>query len=308
MTALFSLVSCTMLEAEKTARPPLRVAYNEWWGDYTLLVAQEKGFFESHGIQVEPVYYDIYSKTHSDLASGQIDAAFIAIGDAINVSRYIHVKAVGISDDGGADAIIAGPEINSVEDLKGKTVGILLGTQYELLITEMLRSANMSPVDVTLVGIDPENALNALNSDQAQAVYAWEPFLSEAVSKGKKIIYEKKTLFPDLIVFNTSIIENRPEDVQAFLEAWFEAVDYRIQNPQETRSIAAKYLGVNIEDVPPDDSLKLLTLEENKALFELDEENSIYDVTRRTSDYLISIGALAQQIDPLELLNPDFLP
>jgi NitT/TauT family transport system substrate-binding protein len=305
-----SLAACTMLQSKEPARPPLRVGYTQRWGDYTLLVAQEKGLFEKYGVTVEPVYYEVFSKTFSSLASGQIDSALIAMGDTINIDRSAHMKVIGVSDDGGADAIVVGPEITSIEQLKGKTVGVLLGTQYEIMITEMLRSVNMNAGDVTLVGIEPENASDALKNGQVQAVYTWEPYLSEAVSNGNTIIYpkEKTRLFPDVIVFRASIVENRPEDIRAFMKAWFEAVDYRLQNPEETQALAAKYIGVNIETIKIDDNVKILSLKENKAMFDVQNENSIYAVTKRTSDFLISIGAVAQQFDPLELLDPDYLP
>jgi hypothetical protein len=43
-------------------------------------------------------------------------------------------------------------------------------------------------------------------------------------------------------------------------------------------------------------------------MFDVQNENSIYAVTKLTSDFLISIGAVAQQINPLELIDPDYLP
>ena len=85
-------------------------------------------------------------------------------------------------------------------------------------------------------------------------------------------------------------------------------MDYRLQHPEETQAIAAKYLRVSVEKIQSDDNLKILTLDDNKKLFNLQEDNSIYAITKITSDYLISIGAAAQQIDSLELLDPDYLP
>lgn len=307
---LNSLAACTALQAEEPAKEPLRVEYTQWWGDYTLLVAKEKGFFEANGVEVEPVYYDIFSRTYSDLASGQIDGALIAVGDAINIDRNAHMKVVAVHDNGGEDAVIVGPEINSIEDLKGKTIGMMIGSQYELTIVEMLRSASMGVGDVTMVVVNPKESLKTLENGQVQAAYTREPYLSEALSSGYKVIYrqEQLHLFPDTITFRKSIIDDRPEDVRAFLKAWFEAVDYRLQHPEETQAIAAKYLRISVEKIKSDDNLKILTLDDNKKLFNLQEDNSIYAITKITSDYLISIGAAAQQIDSLELLDPDYLP
>ena len=275
-----------------------------------MLVAKEKGYFEDYGVQVEPVYYDVYSDTYPDLAAGQIDGALIAVGDIININRNSPMKVVAVMDDGGADSIVVGPEINSIQDLKGKTVGVLIGTQYELLVAEMLRSANMNMNDVTVVEVNPEDASEALKSSQVQAVYTWEPHLSKAVSNGNKVIYptEKLRLFPDMIVFRKSVVDERPDDVRAFLQAWFKTVEYRMQHQGETRDIAAKYLGISPDEVQPDDNLGIYNLDDNKRLFDIQQANSIYSVTNITSAYLTSIGVLTQQVDQLELIDPSHLP
>ena len=305
------LTACAALQATPGPRPPLRVEFTQWWGDYTLLIAQEKGYFEKYGVQVEPVYYKVFSETYPDLAAGQIDGALIAVGDTININRNALMKVVAVQDDGGEDGIVVGPEINSIQDLRGKTIGIVMGSQFELTVVKMLQSANMNMGDVTIVAMDPENAVVALEKNQVQAAYTWEPYLSDAISKGYKSVYpprEEQLLFPDLIVFRKSIVDERPEDVRAFLKAWFQAVGYRLQHQGETRDIAARYLGISAEEVQPDDHLRIFTVEDNKTLFNIQEANSIYSITKITSDYLISIGSIAEEIDPLKLLDPAYLP
>lgn len=305
------LTACAALQATPSPRPPLRVEFTQWWGDYTLLIAQEKGYFEKNGVQVEPVYYKVFSETYPDLAAGQIDGALIAVGDTININRNALMKVVAVQDSRGEDGIVVGPEINSIQDLRGKTIGIVIGSQFELTVIKMLQSANMSIGDVTIVAMDPENAVVALEKNQVQAAYTWEPYLSDAISKGYKSIYPprgEQLLFPDLIVFRKSIVDDRPEDVRAFLKAWFQAVGYRLQHQGETRDIAARYIGISAEEVQPDDHLRIFTVEDNKTLFNIQEANSIYSITKITSDYLISIGSMAEEIDPLELLDPAYLP
>jgi len=304
------LAACAVFQAAPIVKTPIRVEFTQWWGDYTLLVAKEKGYFEEYGIEVEPVYYKDYPDSQPDLAAGQIDGGLVSIGDAININRTSPIKAVAIYDNGGEDAVVAGSEINSIQDLKGKTLGLQPGTQYELTSAEMLRSANMTLDDLNVITVNPEDAVAALKNNQVQAAYTWEPYLSDALANGYKIIYpqEQLYLFPDLIVFRESFIDERPEDVRAFLKAWFKALEYRQQHQSETRIIAAKYLGISAEEVQPDDGLSLLTITENKTLFDVQEENSIYSITNITSNYLASIGATIQKVDPLELFDPSFLP
>jgi NitT/TauT family transport system substrate-binding protein len=307
--ALVFLAACAA-PAEQSPAPPLRVGFNEWWGDYTLLVAQEKGLFEKYGVEVEPVYHENYSDYLIALASGQIDAAFIGMGDAINIHRQYPITVVAVSDDGGEDAIIAAPEISSIRSLMGKKVGITVGTQYELLVIEMLRSAGMSGGDVAIIKVDPQDAVKALKSGQVQAVYTWEPYLSRALAEGYQILYQDITLplFPDVIAFQRPIAEQRPDEIKAFLRAWFQAVEYRLQREGETREIAARYLNMSAEQVEPDDNLKLFTLNDNKTFLDVHQANSIYQIANTTSEYLVTIGTLTDLTDPLEFISPDFLP
>jgi len=307
---IHTLTACGIFQPAQKANSPLRFEFTQWWGDYTLLVAQEKGFFEKYGVQVEPTYYEIFSDTYPDLAAGQIDGALIAVGDTINISRDTPMKVVAVNDDGGDDAVLASPEINSILDLKGKAIGLLSGSQYELTVVEMLRTVNMDFGDVTIVSINPEDSLAALESDQVQAVSTWEPYMSEALASGYKMIYpkEQQHLFPDLIVFRKAVVDSRPEDIRAFLKAWFEAVEYRKQNPEETIQIAAKYTGLNVEDILPDENLGIYSLKDNQDLFDIQKNGSIYSIAKTTTDYLITNGTLTKQIDTLELLDPSYLP
>jgi NitT/TauT family transport system substrate-binding protein len=302
--------ACAGLQPASNAKPPLRVEFTQSWGDYTLLVAKEQGFFEKYGVEVEPVYYDALSDTYPDLAAGQIDGALIAVGDVININRIAPMKVVALKDNGGDDAVIVGPEINSIRDLRGKTIGIVLGSQYEQTVVEMLQSVNMSTENVNIVALNPKDALTALQSDRVQAAYVWEPFLSKALASGFKSIYPVIQLhsYPSLIVFSKSIVENRPEDVRAFLKGWFQGTEYRQQHAGETRDLAAKYIGVKANDVPRDDKLRMFSVADNKSLFDIRTPNSIYSTTRITSNYMVLSGLLSEKIDPLELLDPSYLP
>jgi NitT/TauT family transport system substrate-binding protein len=308
---LSNLTACGTFQAIETPEEPLRVGYTQSWGDYTLLTAQDKGFFEKYDVPVEPIYYQVLSDAYPDLASGQIDCALISVEETININRNAPLKVVAVYDNGGRDAIIVGDNINSIQDLRGKTIGVTTGSQFELTVIKMLQSVNMSVGDVTIASMEPKDALSNLQQNQVQAAYTREPYLSESISNGYKVLYpnnEEQLLFPDMIVFRKSVVDKRPDDVRAFLKAWFQAVGYRLQHQGETRDIAAKYLGISPDQVKPDDGLKIFTVDDNKALFNVQKVNSIYNITKITSDYLISIGVIVENIDLLELLDPSYLP
>ncbi len=307
------LNACGWLPSTPAApRPPLRVEYTQWWGDYTLLVAQEKGFFAEYGLEVEPVYYPIFSDSFADLAAGQVDAALISSGDAIRVNMSAPTQIIALSDDGGYMPIVSRPEIASISDLRGKTIGILTGTHYEMLVSQMLSIAQMNKADVTLRNVNPEEAVNELLEDKIQAAFVWEPFTSQALKEGARILYPTTRtlrLFPDAVVFRKELVESRPQDVERFLLAWFRAVEFRLSNPAETAQIAAKYIGVEVNQIKPDPTLKIYTYQDNLKMYSIlpTQENTIYDVVRKTADYFLVNGMFSAPVDAEAILNPEFL-
>jgi NitT/TauT family transport system substrate-binding protein len=312
---LFLLLAASLLAAcssvAETKHPPLRVEYSLWWGDYSILIAQEKGFFSKYGVEVEPVYYDVYTKALSDLASSQIDGGLLAIGDALNVTSHTSMTAVAVYDNGGVSKIIASPAIKSVADLKGQRIGVNLGTPYELMVIEMLKTANLVPSDVHLVNIDAEFVPNGLKTGDLQAGFTWEPFTSTALSQGNHILFTSDQvagLFPDVITFRTEVVKQRPEDIKNFLKAWFEAVDYRVNNPDESNQIIARVLNIPVADVPGD--AKILSLDQNYDIFSESPSGnfrSIYETAQENADFLIRIGSLTSTPDLRQLLDSSYL-
>ena len=307
------LVSCGFSpQADAKDKEPLVVEFTAWWGDYTIIIAQEKGLFEKHGVKVQPVYYDTFSLALPDLAAGQIDGGLFAIGDAINVSRHTDLKVVAVYDNGSFNTVVSVPEIGQIRDLAGKRIGVQVGTSYELLISEMLASAGLKMSDVALVNIDPENVPSSLGKT-IDAGFIYEPYTSEAIAKGNNLLLKSTEfigLYPDVIVFRASVVRERGEDIRAFLKAWFEAVEYRRQNPAEAQQVIADYFNTSFNEITPDDSLEILSLQDNYEIFKPEENTnrSIYRTARLNADFLVRIGVLSTQPDVKALISPDYLP
>ncbi len=298
--------------AETSEVEPLYIEFTNWWGDFTIIIAQEQGLFEKYGVQVEPVYYETFARAIPDLASGQIDGGLLAIGDAINVSRHIEVKAVAVYDNGGFNTVVSIPEIALIEDLKNRRVGVQVGTTYELLISEMLKTANLSMSDVTLVNINPEDVPLSLGQT-IDAGFIYEPYTTEALAQGNNLLLKSADLiglYPDVIVFRQEIIEARPDEIRAFLRAWFEAVEFRQQNPQEARQIIANYFNTTVNEITPDNVLEILSVEDNYILFNAENgiRRPIQQTAQLNAEYLVRIGVLSSSPDLDTLLDPRYLP
>lgn len=304
------LTACTAQGTSNTRREPLRVEYTAWWGDYTLLVAQELGLFEKYGVDVEPVLYDTYSDSYSDLAAGLMDGGLFVLGDAININDKSPAKVIAVYDDGGTDYLIGSSTARALSDLKGKKIGVDISSGGELVVLQALKRANLTIEDVTLVDMSVEEVPDNLGNT-VDAGYTWDPYASQAFANGGSILYQSggtNTVGPDVIVFNLAVLEKRPEDVRAFLKAWFEAVDFRLANTQEANQIISSKTGLPIEDL--DEDARLYTLQENIVLLsDQAPENMINLKTafNANAEFLLKLGVLRNQPLEDEFIDSSFL-
>jgi len=299
---LSMLASCSAAQTTQVDREPLRVEFTQWWGDYTLIIAQERGLFEKYGVNVEPVYYKAYYKSLPDLASGQIDGALLNVGDVLNVSVHTDVIIPAAYDDGGPNTIVVTPSIKSIYDLKGKKLGVPLGSSGEFFVTQMLQVGGLKPSDVSILDYDPSEVPDALGKE-IDAGLTWEPYTSISEQKGNHVLVNSVVgtmLYPSVIVFRKDVVESRPEDIRAFLKAWFEAVRFRQQNPQAARQIIANYLGVPLSGVELASSVKLLGQADNQTLFATGlngRASTLQNIASLNVNFLVRIGTLTQRPD-----------
>lgn len=305
------LASCASTRLAQKELPPLRVEYGNRWGDFTILVAEKLGYFEKYNVKVEPVYFGVFSEALPALATGSIDGGLFSIGDAISINNSSPVKIVAIYDDGGTNYVVSSPEIVSAADLKGKKVGVPLGSIYELFVLETLREGGLTSRDVTIINTKVEDVPSSLGST-IDAGYAWDPFASEILASGGNLLFKSSdtnSINPDAIIFGDDVIQERPEDVRSFLHAWFDAVEYRKSNPEQANQIIAEALGVKIEEIRED--TYIYTTKDNRFFTSSQE---IYGVSRlgeaikTNSEFLIKIGALSKQPKLDQLVDLSYIP
>lgn len=305
------LTACGGSAAPAVENPPLKVGWSLWPGWYPLVIAQEQGLFAKHGVEVELTLYPLYSQAITELDSAKADGVGLVVGDALPLYKDGDVKLVLITDNSdGGDAIMASNEVTSPADLRGKRIGVGLGTFGEVLVREMLERNNLSVGDVTLVNVAPES-LPAELGKTVDAGHTYEPFASQAVQSGYHAVFSSADtpgLIPDVFVFRSKVTTERPEDVRAFIAAFFEAQEWMLANPSEAAALIATGTGQNPEDISFE-GIKLFNKADNAAAFNQGADTaSIYFTTQLYLDFQIQAGRLSVAPDLNQLLDASFLP
>ncbi|MBK8985020.1 MAG: ABC transporter substrate-binding protein [Chloroflexi bacterium] len=138
-----------------------------------------------------------------------------------------------VDESAGADQLwVRG--IETINDLKGKRVAFSRGSVGEYFLYYVLSIAQLSPrTDVTLVPQDTvADAVAIFNSGQADAVAGWEPDIFEAETSGGIPLLSSAQLriVIDTIVTSRDTIQNQPDLVQNFHNAWFATLKAQVED------------------------------------------------------------------------------
>lgn len=310
LTALLSSSCAGNAPVQKEALP-LRVGWSLWSGYFPAVIAAEKGFFEQRGVKVELVYYAVYGHQASELSSGMIDGGLTVLSDVMFDSISRDVKIVLILDNSiGADQIVAAPEIQNARDLRGKRIGVEQNNLGGLLLVrQMLNDSGISPGEATFVQITPEEVPDSIPS-LIDAGYTFEPHTSRAIAQGKKVVYSSADapgLLVDVLAFRREIIQTRPQDVRAFVAAWFDAVEFWKANPEEGNAVIAQATGLAPEEISLE-GVDLFNLHANQQAFKrVNSYISIYYAAEQEMRFVTTTGNVTNPADINELLDPSFI-
>ncbi len=302
------LVACGPAASSKPA--PIKVGYTLWSGYYPMLIAVEKGFFEKHGVAIEPKFYETNASQSADYAAGNLDGGAFVLGDVILINQTRPSKLILVTDfSNGADQVVATADIAGVADLKGKRIGVKFGTFGELLVRKMLEKNGMSINNITLVDVSPEELHHSLGSG-IDAGHTFVPFTSQSLANGGHIIFDSADtpgLIPDVMAFNAKVVEKHPEALKAFVAAWFEAQTWWKENPAEATALLAKATGLKPEEISAD-GIKILDAAGNRAAFKPGTNfDSLHFTAEEYIKFLSVVGALSSIPNVDTLLDASFL-
>ncbi len=306
------LVASCVGAAPTPAPAPLRVEWTFWQGDYTLVIAQKMGFFEKYGVDVELVRYDTASSSIPDLAGAKLDGGIYTMSDIILASSVADIQGVMVTDNGGIFSIVSSPAVNSLADLSGKRIGLSLHTTIETYISHALGTVNLTTNDVSFVDMDPQQVIEAI-PNRIDAGIVWEPYTTQAVERGEKILYQStsySSFNTKLVTFRKDVLQKRPSDIRAFLKAWDEAITFRIHDPSESLAILAVATGLPATSLNLTKDITLYNTQDNTDLFRDTsgtQNTSIYYIALYNRDYLINLGYITTSPDINALLDSSFL-
>ena len=298
-------------EAESST---LKIAYSDWPGWVAWEIAIQKKWFEEEGVDVEFLWFD-YVASMDAYVAGQVDAVCMTNGDAL-VTGATGKPSVGIivnDYSNGNDMVVAKPGIESVADLKGKSVGVEEGFVCHLLLLKALEENGMSAEDVTIVNTPTDETPQVLASGSVDAIAAWQPNSGQALKSvpGSKPIFtsaDAPGIIYDLLCVSSESLEANKEAWAKVVLVWYRIVDYPMD--EENMDEALKILSARVSLEPAEyepffKGTKILTLDEAlKYWAKGDGLDSVYGSTDIVDDFNVKFEVYGEPLDTGKYLDP----
>ena len=201
-------------------------------GLWSLMTAKEKGFFEEEGLNVTLTQFEDGPTIIAAMENGSVNFGYIGQG-AHKLCVQGNATIIALSHISNGDALIGGPGISTVEDLKGKVVAYSSGTSSEDILRNALTAHNMTMDDIQAMDMDAPSIVTAMMSGGVDACATWSPN-SLTILEGM----EGTTKLADNMTFSDTTVslaswiatpkyleENRDVTVR-FVRALMKAMDY----------------------------------------------------------------------------------
>lgn len=239
--------------------------------DAAIRLANDKGYFKEHGLNVE---VSVIANPPAGIAaaqSGQLDLTYAPSIPVLNaLSQNVPLKIVAAAD-GYEEGAANNPDLNRVDDtgllvpkgstvarpkdLEGKSVSVpARKAQMEVTVTKLIKDDGGDPAKVNWMVLDPSSALQSLNSARVDAASLIAPFTSQAISDGNRLLASPGINFfkegaVGLWVAGTNTVNSKQDQMKKFQEAIYKANAYANANLEEAQQVSAEITKTPLETV-----------------------------------------------------------
>jgi NitT/TauT family transport system substrate-binding protein len=243
-------------------------------------------FYTENGFAVEFKLLDDFDASRDAFKSGDVDLLWCTIDafptEVEGLKEYEPQVVFQADWSRGGDAVVVRRGINSVQDLKGKTIAVAPMTPSHTFLIWLLESAGLSTKDVKIKEVPSAiDAADAFKGGSVDAAVVWSPDDADCVDKvsGAKVLQSTKNashIIADVFIAKKSYIEGNKERLRQLYEGWMRG-SAEINTSDDAKRKAAKILAAGLNQ--PEDfcydainNVRLTTHGDNLNFFGLNRE------------------------------------
>jgi NitT/TauT family transport system substrate-binding protein len=237
--------------ANAQALTPMKIATGVDPSFGAFYVAKAKGIFEKNGLDVS-------------LQTGSSGSAMVAFLVGNQVQAVLATEMAGIQNfnlDSNVVVIaemvrlehffgLLGRNIDSIEAMKGKRVGVARGTGGETFWLALVDKLKLNEKDYTIINIEAPEMIPAFERGNIDAFAAWEPWVSRATAALPNV----KNLRDNVGILDGRIFAylnkdwalKNPAAAIAFTRSLAEATDHIVKNPADAAQTVSTFIRLDL--------------------------------------------------------------
>jgi NitT/TauT family transport system substrate-binding protein len=196
---------------------------------------EESRMYKEFGLMFEAIRMDDMAKLNDALKNGDLDFIFtttdispLGMDRSSDLAKMSVVQFLKIDDSRGADVFIVDKSIQSIADLRGKTIACALGWPSNTLLHATLEAGGLTEKDVKILPMaDPGAARIAYTSGNADATVVWSPDDEECLKSRPSRVLTSTTLMPNIImdgfIARKEVLEKKHDQFVKLAKAWLTA-------------------------------------------------------------------------------------
>lgn len=236
------LLALLVTACSSSSEPPLRVGTNLWLGYEPLYLARDIGSLPPEAIRLVemPSTTDVL---HA-LRARTLEAAALTLDEVIALrAEGLDLQVALVLDfSSGADALIARPALGAVNALAGRRIGYEESAVGAVILNAALEAAGLTPAQVELVALTPDEHVSAYLDGRVDAVVTYEPARSRLLEAGGHLLFDSRQIpgeIVDVLAVRADIAARQARRLSLLRNGWFAALEYLRHYPVAAREAMA---------------------------------------------------------------------
>lgn len=221
-----------------------------------VFVAHEEGIFERHGIESTVALFDVGFLGTEAVIAGDAQTASSVEFPMLNVlSQGAELVVLGVVYTANDQRILVDASIQTPDDLRGKKIGLIVGSAFEYAFIRYLEKHGVPRDEVEFVNVGAAEQVAIMARGDIDGFLNVEPVIGRAIDEfGDKVhllkpgiesVYESRLY----LQMNPKWVEENPEATEATVAAFIEANEFIVNNRPRAEAIGSQYLNMTVDEV-----------------------------------------------------------
>jgi NitT/TauT family transport system substrate-binding protein len=282
----------------------VRIGTIVWPGNAAFYLAEQKGFFQQVGVNVELKQFSSFAAAEQAYNAGRLSGLATSLNGILSLTNEDRpMKAVMVIDySRGADGIVARKGINKIEQLRGKKIGVGLWAVGSYILARALEKGKLKADELQIINITRPEGEEAFLRGEIDALVTYEPSLSYLSRQTQaKVIFTSREIpgeIVDVFCFDEMLLRLRRDVCRRVLAAYFRAVAYWNEHPEEANAVLLQQIGTGTTPEELKSLLAGIDLKDRSENVRLLGTSASPGPIIATAERLLSLSPLVNSLKP----------